>query len=309
MEGCANDYIFIDVRISGNKWLIKEFKNNDYKNGFIKRISNRHLGIGGDGLVLLSNPSNKQAFVKMLMWNTDGSSSKMCGNALRCIALYEYKKNKKKTFLVESEEGLHSANIIENKESNKSLSEKKDVWVEIEMPSPKFKISDIPLAENQISKNNVKVIDHIHKLLQAEIEVPCEKERLSFYILSMGNPHCITFVKDIEKSKVLEVGAFIENHPLFSEKTNVEFVEIRKEGLWIRTFERGSGETQACGSGACAALVASILVKGVSNFQKITLLGGELELEWNGENTTSNTYVYMRGPARICFKGSYKHSF
>ncbi len=272
MEGAGNDYIYLDVR--QNPHMIQTL-NTDV----IPRLCDRRYGVGGDGLVLIA-PSRKAAG-RMWMWNADGSSSDMCGNALRCVSLYLGADLDQKELLVESGAGLHRAEVVAVDRSSR-LSGR----VRLDMGSPVFEAERIPFA-GQGQDMGQRPLRFPHGLSGME----------QGHVLSMGNPHCVIFVDDPDSLNLSEIGPALEGHPAFPERTNVEFVTIRPDGsLYQRTWERGSGETLACGSGACAALVAAASDQKSPRTNTVHLRGGDLLIEWN-------TTVHMTGPARFVFAG------
>lgn len=268
MHGCGNDYIFI------NCFEEKVEKPEEV----VRLISDRHKGIGSDGLVLIM-PSDSCDF-KMRMFNPDGSEAEMCGNASRCIGkyVYDYRLTDKIELTLETKAGIKGMQLfVENKEVKS---------VCIDMGKPILKPSDIPVA----------------LLLDEVINYPVMFSSEMYYIncISMGNPHTVIFSKDIENLYLEPVGRRIENDILFPERTNVEFVEIlSSQHAKMRVWERGTGETLACGTGACAVLVAGVLNKLLNRKATISLLGGDLEIEWSEENN----HVYMTGEAIIVFEG------
>ena len=301
MEGCGNDYVFIDTRSEG---LGAVFKGSFSKEE-IQRISDRNRGIGSDGLVILSSPEKGEGELCMRMWNSDGSHSDMCGNALRCAALWEYKRTGQRSFKIQSARALHTARIGKIEERGSSASFSEGVEIEIEMPSPFFDAQEIPFALRQGKQIDEEKPIHASLYLSTERFPPQE-----IYTLSMGNPHCIIFLEkdaDLGSFPARSLGKLLENHPSFPEGSNVEFAVQREEGLFLRTYERGSGETLACGSGACAAHCAAVLRKGAPARQRVFLRGGELEIEWQGD-TEKKEGVFMRGPARFVYTGSFLRS-
>ena len=298
MEGCGNDYVFIDNRVQDlAPALAKPFSKQEIKN-----ISDRNIGIGSDGLVILGPPSQEQSQTEqlsMLMWNADGSPSDMCGNALRCIALWEYKRSGQEVFTIQSPKALHPVRIL------KATKEKPLAHVEVEMSPPLFTAQEIPF--------NVKQTEQVQTegLICASLSLNSESFALQkIYTLSMGNPHCVLFLENainLENFPVQGLGKILESHPAFPEHCNVEFAAQKKKGLFIRTYERGSGETMACGSGACAAHVAAVLSQRAPARQKVFLRGGELEIEWQG-SIEKKQAVLMRGPARLVYTGSFTRS-
>ncbi len=306
MEGCGNDYIFIDIRESSSETPFRPTKKE------IIRLTNRNTGIGGDGLVIISQ--NKKRETSMLMWNADGSHSDMCGNALRCIALLEHKKTKNTTFSIQSGKQSHKIRILEStKKIDKSKQQKENyskdnltsIKIEVEMGSPLLRAEDIPFNPKFAKDVNLK------GLISATLEAnPFTNQKI--YTLSIGNPHCILFFDDdydLEQAPLENLGSILEVHPAFPQRCNVSFCVNQGDGLRIRTFERGSGETMACGSAACAVHVASVLkTKSKANaLQKIYLRGGELEIKWI-YNSDKMQSIFMRGPARLVYSGEFKRS-
>ncbi|MDH5654465.1 MAG: diaminopimelate epimerase [Spirochaetia bacterium] len=287
MAGTGNDYVYIDCLDQAQP----DFSVHDIIN-----LSNRRTGIGSDGLVLIT-PSNR-GIAKMKMWNSDGSPSGMCGNALRCIGFFIFKKFGEKEFLLESDSGVHETKILKVLNDFEAL-------VEVGIGKPLLEAEQIPfLPEKSYEKGNrqgpfisIPVLSDQDKK-QEWSGIP----DLFGTLVSMGNPHCVIFVENSRHFPVNEIGPWIERHPSFPERTNVEFVTIEEDGTFFqRTFERGSGETEACGSGACAVLVASVLEKKGPLKNQIQLLGGTLEVEWD----RSKDIVFLRGAAKETFKGSF----
>jgi len=217
----------------------------------------------------------------MGIFNYDGSEAQMCGNGIRCFAKYAYENKlvSKNKFTVETLAGIIIPEL--------TISNNKILGVKVNMGIPKLRRRDIPMA----GEDTPTVVDEILKINPEQIfKITC---------VSMGNPHCIIFVNDVKSIPVDEIGPKIENHPLFPEKTNVEFIQVlnRKE-INFRVWERGVGETLACGTGACAALVANVLNKKTDRKATIHLPGGDLDIQWADDG-----HVYMTGPAELVFKG------
>ncbi len=279
MEGTGNDYVYFDALDHSAPALSP---------AQIARISDRHFGIGGDGVVVIG-PSSRAA-ASMLMWNADGSSSAMCGNALRCVALLVHRRTKSAEFILESGAGLHNVKIVQ------SAQEGDTAVVQIDMGVPHFGADQIPFlpAKAESAPPGPPFL---------EVPFDWKGRRLTGTLVSMGNPHCVFFVDDPETFPVLEAGPHFEHHPAFPARANIEFVSVRKDGtLQQRTFERGSGETLSCGSGACAVLVASVLTGKGPVKNTIHLRGGDLDLEWKGSISAPGP-VLLTGPARIVFEG------
>ncbi len=273
MEGLGNDFIFIDqtsqqpaINISFNELAIK--------------ICDRKFGIGADGLIVISDSATCD--LKFNIYNSDGSEAQMCGNGMRCFGKYAHLKKltKKNKFSVETLAGTITPHIISD--GNGAIAA-----VKVDMGEPVTKASLVPF----ISENEISIAEKI-KINNEEIEITA---------ISMGNPHAVIFVPDVDKAPLTTLGPMVENSSLFPEKTNVEFIEVlsRKE-LKMKVWERGAGVTLACGTGACAAVVAAILNKKTENSVTIHLDGGPLEIEWDRETN----HIYKSGPATLVFEGT-----
>lgn len=276
MHGCGNDYIYIDG--SGEKIPDKP--------GLAVRLSDRHFGIGGDGVIFI-NPSETADF-EMEMYNADGSRGRMCGNGIRCVAKYVYdhglteKKELKivscgsvKTLWLEVQEGLVSR-------------------VRVDMGVPVLDVDKIP-ADPEYTLEGA---DEENRLIDVSYEIGGRKQKMT--AVSMGNPHAVLFCRDIGSLDLAASGPMYEHSSVFPEGVNTEFVEIPdRENIKMRVWERGSGETFACGTGACASLVASVLTGKTDRKVTVHLLGGELEIEWN----EADDHIYMTGPAVTVFSG------
>ena len=273
MQGLGNDYVYIDC-INGKEPI-------DIKN-LTNRLSNRHFGVGSDGLILLCK--SKVADLKMRMFNSDGSEAQMCGNGIRCVAKLAYELGLicEEITTIETLSGIKTLklNIVNGKVKT----------VEVDMGVPILEATKIPVS------SNAKIED---KKVKAEVKVKNKKIELT--CVSMGNPHAVTFVNDIKNFKVAEYGPILENSDIFPEKANIEFVEVvDKNNIKMRVWERGSGETLACGTGACSSVVASSLNGYTDRKVNVQLLGGNLEIEWK-----PNNHVHMTGPAVTVFKGEW----
>jgi diaminopimelate epimerase len=269
MQGAGNDYVYID--------MIKNGYDLDF-NKLAREISSRHFGVGGDGLVLIM-PSEKADY-RMKMYNADGSEAEMCGNAIRCVGKYLFDEGylKKDTFKIET--------YIDNKElviTGKTASGKAKM-LSVDMGKPILKGKEIPV---DVDMNPVVGIDVMGYRGTA---------------VSMGNPHFVIFVDRITDDQVLKDGPRIEINPIFPKKTNVEFIEVLdRQTLKMRVWERGTGETLACGTGACASTAAAVLNNFIDRSANIELRGGTLHIEWN-EKTDR---VILTGPAEEVFRGIY----
>lgn len=273
MHGAGNDYVYINCmnKIPANP------------NELAVRISNRHYGVGSDGLVLIL-PSEKCDF-RMRMFNADGTEAEMCGNATRCIGKYVYDKRltDKTEITLETNAGIKRLSLF--------VSEGKVSKVTVDMGEPILQARDIPVnADMEQVKGYPLDVDG------KEIKVTC---------VSMGNPHAVVFVDTITDDDVFVTGRKLEVHPFFPQKTNVEFCKvISRDRLSMRVWERGTGETLACGTGACATLVAAVINGLCDRRAELQLLGGRLFIEWRDDN-----HIYMTGPAVTVFEGELDDSF
>ncbi len=270
MHGAGNDYVYVNC--------FDQTPPADLP-GLARAVSDRHKGIGSDGLILIRPSSVADA--QMQMFNADGSEAEMCGNGVRCVAKYVYDRGiaRKETLRIETGRGVLTLKVF-------TAAGKVD-RVRVGMGQPILKSAEIPTR----LPGDPPVLVPLD-VAGREFRVTC---------VSMGNPHCVTFVEEITDDLVLRVGPQIERHPAFPNRTNVEFVKVisRSESV-MRVWERGSGETQACGTGACAAAVAGVLA-GLTDRKILTHLpGGDLELEW-----TSGGEVELTGPAVDVFDGDW----
>jgi len=270
MHGIGNDYIYVNG--------FEEQIENPTE--FAIRYSDRHKGIGSDGLVIIL-PSTYCDF-RMQMLNADGSEAEMCGNAARCIGKYVYDKGltKKTDLTLETLAGVKKLKLFLGEDN---LVES----VTVDMGEPILESGRIPTT---IKQNNI--------VNESVTFSPSVKYRIT--CVSMGNPHAVIFTKDIHKLNLPKTGSLIENADIFPRRTNVEFIEmISPDKMKMRVWERGSGETMACGTGACAAAVAGVLNGVASRKTTVELLGGELVIEWNA----FDNHVYLTGTATTVFEG------
>ncbi|PJZ71014.1 diaminopimelate epimerase [Leptospira perolatii] len=270
MEGIGNDYVYIDA--TGNDIRLTAQQ--------IQKISDRNFGVGSDGVIFIRN-SNKGDF-QMDMYNSDGSSSEMCGNGIRCVAkyIYDHGLTSKKNPKIETGAGVLELDLIVG-------SDNKVQQVSVDMGKPVLVPSKIPV----IWKDENPIIDQI---------LPVPGYDLKFTAVSMGNPHCVIFVENPDEFPVREIGPIIENKTeLFPRRINVEFVSLRgKNHLYQRTWERGAGETLACGTGACAVMTAANLTGRTEKDVKIDLRGGSLRIQWLASGN-----IIMTGPAIEVYSG------
>jgi len=272
MHGTGNDYVYVDAfaeTITDPASLARE-------------VSDRNFGIGSDGLILIL-PS-EQADLRMRMFNADGSEAEMCGNGIRCVAKYAFDRGRvsKRTLDVETGAGVLTLDLFTGRSG-------KVERVRVNMGRPGLLRGDLPMT----GPPGERVIDQELTVLERTFRITC---------VSMGNPHCVIFVDDLAGFPLAHFGPAIENHPLFPRRTNVEFVEVVSAGeVRQRTWERGAGETLACGTGASAVTVAGLLTGRTGSRLLNHLTGGDLEMEWDGEGD-----VYMTGPAVEVFTGCYQ---
>jgi diaminopimelate epimerase len=271
MHGCGNDYIYVDC--------FHEKMPRDPV-ALSRAASDRHFGIGADGLILIC-PSNK-ADARMRMFNADGSEAEMCGNGIRCVAKYVYDHGIARNTRLTIETGRGPLALDLEVQGGKVRR------VRVNMGQPILQASDIPTTLPGNPPINVPLT--------------VDGTALRLTCVSMGNPHAVAFVDDITDHMVHVIGPRIESHMAFPRRTNVEFIEVnRPADAQMRVFERGSGETLACGTGACASAVAGVLTGKLARKVTMHLLGGDLELHWS----ESDNHVYMTGPAVEVFSGDW----
>ncbi len=268
MQGIGNDYVYVNC--------FEETVGNP--SGTAVKISERHFGVGADGMILIC-PSENADF-RMRMFNADGSEGEMCGNGIRCVGKYVYDKGltDKTSVAIETLAGIK---MLEMETVGGKVSR-----VTVDMGEPVLNPPDIPVKYEGGQCISVPVATPA-----GEYEITC---------VSMGNPHAVTYVDSLDVIDIEKEGPHMENHPMFPNRVNTEFVQvIDKNTLKMRVWERGSGETLACGTGACAVLVASVMNNVSHRKADVRLLGGELTVEWNEDNN----HVYMTGPAETVFEG------
>lgn len=271
MQGCGNDYIYINC--------LEENVEDESKAAII--LSNRHFGIGADGIILIKKGT--QADFEMVMYNPDGSRGAMCGNGIRCVAKYVYdrKMTDKTSFTIESMGAVKYVDVTaENGEA---------VSVKVDMGRPSFKACDIPVICERDRAVKEKII-----VLDRQFEMTC---------ISMGNPHAVMFIDEHPRDFDLDKygAAFEGNTDVFPDRVNAEFAKIiDRKNIEMRVYERGTGETLACGTGACATAAAAIVNGLADNDVALHLLGGVLNISWSGKEQDS---IFMTGPARYAFTG------
>lgn len=270
MQGLGNDYVYVD----GYRERVDDPK------AVARRVSDRRFGVGSDGLILICPAISVRADFRMEMYNADGSRSEMCGNGLRCVAKYVFDHGiaPKRHLVAETDAGLKEIDLV--------IEGGKAVAARIDMGPPRLERAEIPMTGAP-----GRVVREALHAAGRDLAVTC---------VSMGNPHCVVFVDDPDAYPVETVGPAVERHAAFPRRTNVEFVHVvSPTEIRQRTWERGSGETFACGTGACAVAVAAQLNGLAGPDVTIRLKGGDLRVEWAGEGRS----VFMTGPAVEVFRG------
>ena len=295
MQGLGNDYVYVNC-------LEEQLEN---PSEMAKFVSDRHFGIGSDGLILI-RPSDAADF-EMEMYNADGSRGEMCGNGIRCVAkyVYDYGLTDKTSISVETLGGIKYLEL--------TVEDGMVSLVRVDMGRPKLEAAEVPILCEAVTEECVVDEDSVlgggyaedivkigdcRKVINEPIVVAGMEYRITG--VSMGNPHAVVFLEDVEGLEIEKIGPKFENHERFPKRINTEFVRvIDRETIEMRVWERGSGETLACGTGACAAAVASILNGLAERKVTVKLRGGDLLVEWEEETGK----VYMTGPAVTVFEG------
>ena len=272
MQAIGNDYVYVNC--------LQETIENPSE--LAKKISDRHYGVGSDGLIMI-NPSDKADF-EMEMYNADGSRGEMCGNGIRCVAkyVYDYGLTDKTSISVETLAGIKYLDL--------TVEDGKVVLVKVDMGKPMLRPEEVP------------VVSEKEEVIDEPITVDGQEYRMT--CVSMGNPHAVVFIdQDVKEFPLETVGVKFENHERFPKRVNTEFVNVLdRHTAQMRVWERGSGETLACGTGACAVAVACALNGLTEDEVTVKLLGGDLQIKWDREKNT----VYMTGPAEVVFDGEWK---
>ena len=272
MQGIGNDYVYVNC--------LQETIENPSE--LAKKISDRHYGVGSDGLIMI-NPSDKADF-EMEMYNADGSRGEMCGNGIRCVAkyVYDYGLTDKTSISVETLAGIKYLDL--------TVEDGKVVLVKVDMGKPMLRPEEVP------------VVSEKEEVIDEPITVDGQEYRMT--CVSMGNPHAVVFIdQDVKEFPLETVGVKFENHERFPKRVNTEFVNVLdRHTAQMRVWERGSGETLACGTGACAVAVACALNGLTEDEVTVKLLGGDLQIKWDREKNT----VHMTGPAEVVFDGEWK---
>ena len=268
MHGCGNDYVYVN--------LFEEKLDDPAKVSIF--VSDRHFGIGSDGLITIG-PSDKADF-RMRIYNADGSEAEMCGNGIRCVAkyVYDHKLTDKTEISVETGAGIK--------------------YLTLYVENGKVEQVRVDMGEPELSAKNIPVISDNEKVIDEPIEVGGKTWNMT--CVSMGNPHAIIYINETEKLDIDRIGPRIENHAFFPNRTNTEFVQnIDRKHIRMRVWERGTGETLACGTGCCALTVAGVLNGLTDREVDIDVLGGRIHVRWD----ETDNHVYMTGPAVTVFDG------
>lgn len=272
MQGCGNDFVIIDY---------SEYEKTGLKMGELaKKVCDRNFGVGADGMIIPNlSPENKEADIAWYFYNSDGSTAQMCGNGMRCFAKYTYdnKLVDKKSFKVQTLAGIIKPELLENG------------LVKVNMGKPILEDKKIPFWSENGEKKLVA--------LDREFEITP---------VSMGNPHCVIITDDDPMELAQKYGPTIEKHEFFPEKTNTEFVKVKSNmEIDMRVYERGCGITLACGTGACASVVACVLNNLTENKVKVNLLGGPVFVEWQGSKDDTEKDIFLIGSANYSFFAEY----
>lgn len=269
MQGCGNDYVYID----GSKEKV------DNKPEAVRQLSNRNFGIGSDGVIFI-NPSEIADF-EMEMYNADGTRSEMCGNGIRCVAkfVYDFGLTDKTELTIESFGKIK--------------------YISLTLENNKVKMVRVNMGAPELEAKKVPVVSGSETVIDEEINVGGTNYRMT--CVSMGNPHAVVFTDEVEEMDLESVGPLFEYHERFPNRTNTEFVKILdRKNVRMRVWERGTGETLACGTGCCATVVACILNGLTDNEVTVKVTGGDIVVSWDREQNL----VYMTGPAVTVFEGT-----
>lgn len=270
MQGCGNDYIYVNG--------FAEQVGQEEKPELVRKLSHRNFGIGGDGVIFIQ-PSGEADF-EMEMYNADGSKAEMCGNGIRCVGKYVYDKG------------------LTDKTDITVISAGKIKYLNMQTKGGRVKTVRVNMGAPELRAAMIPVLSEKEQVIDEEIKV--QGQTYNMTCVSMGNPHAVVFVEDVKNFPLEQVGPFFENHTCFPKRTNTEFVQvIDKKHVKMRVWERGTGETLACGTGCCAVVTACIINGHTDEKVTVEVLGGEIEIEWNREENN----IYMTGPAETVFEG------
>ncbi|SFU93036.1 diaminopimelate epimerase [Butyrivibrio sp. INlla21] len=295
MQGCGNDYVYVD----GSKEVVPQNK----KPSIVRFLSDRHFGIGSDGVIFINPVDDEEIDFEMEMFNADGTRSEMCGNGIRCVAKYVYDKQ------LTDKQQLTIVSAGKNKYIDLKIGEDELVEsVKVNMGAPILDAASVPvtLTDEQLSKNNIRYESLSGTYGRLAVNVPVEVAGKTWNVtcVSMGNPHCVVFLPedaDLSTFDINTIGPLFENHPMFPNRTNTEFVSIDDmNNVRMRVWERGTGETLACGTGCCATTVACILNLYTATTVNVHVLGGVIKCSWDKR---PDSPVIMEGPATTVFDG------
>lgn len=268
MQGCGNDFVILDY---------SEFEKSGLSMDELAiKLCDRHFGIGADGMIIPDTKPNGETDIAWYFYNSDGTTAQMCGNGMRCFAKYVYDKKliNKKQFSVKTLAGIIKPEMQDNG------------FVKVNMGTPILEESKIPF--------------------KGERSVQIRDKKFNLTPVSMGNPHCIIFTDEDPMFLTQNYGPDMEKHPYFPEKTNTEFVKVlSRNEIEMRVYERGCGITLACGTGACASIVACVLNNLTEQNVKVNLLGGAVNVEWSGNRENTNKDIFLIGPAQYSFTADY----
>lgn len=276
-------FYFCKMQATGNDFIIVDYMHQEFNYSFkllAEFLCNRHFGVGADGILILDK--SEIADYKMRIFNSDGSEAEMCGNGIRCFAkyLYEHDLINKEEFEIETLSGIKKVSL--------DIEGKTVICVTVQMGSPELDIEKIPvILEEELGEEN-------------KMPIAIDIDNMKFYPISMGNPHVVSFVENVQEINIYELGKKIENYKFFPNKTNVEFVQIINDGkIKVRIWERGVGETLSCGTGVCASGVISCIIKSTKSDLIVETLGGNLNILYDNEKNL----VSLKGEAKEVFEG------
>lgn len=270
MQGCGNDYVYINGFTE---------KIGD-KPAFVRAVSDRHFGVGGDGAIFI-NPSEEADF-EMEMYNADGTRAEMCGNGIRCVAKYVYDKG------------------LTDREQISIVSFGNVKYVDLYVENGLVRSVKVNMGAPELDAKKVPVKSAMERSVDEPITVNGKEYRMT--CVSMGNPHAVVFMENITKLDIASIGPLFENHEVFPNRTNTEFVEVvDRTHVNMRVWERGTGETLACGTGCCATVAACVLNGLTEDEVTVRVLGGEIDIRWDREENL----IYMTGPAETVFEGEF----
>ncbi len=273
MHGIGNDYVYVNC--------FEETVPNPEE--LARKMSDRHFGVGSDGLILIK-PSERADF-EMKMYNADGSEGAMCGNGIRCVAkyVYDYGLTDQTRISIDTQSGIK--------------------YLELTVEDGQMKLARVNMGAPELRADKIPILCDKEQVIHEPIEV----DGRTYYMtgVSMGNPHAVVYVEDVEGLEIEKIGPLFEHHPAFPDRINTEFCKVLDpHTVRMRVWERGAGETLACGTGACAVAVASVLGGYTTEEVTVKLLGGDLKIDWD----RAENLVYMTGPAEVVFDGEWKQA-